>query len=183
MTVPGFNDKPEYGEPLIGEFWIDYWEQADDSIPASRMSEFFTWEQWSALVDDFPGIEWFDICESTRFGGSPRWTGNGPLSAPIAPFEFLLQLTTIHFEGSAPPADAVGCPIHTSATKDGRAYHHSNESPTESRRKPNSPWHLSRTLNHPGFFAEYTNFGSDGTAYVFIDRAKHPHDVQWYWNR
>jgi len=47
----------------------------------------------------------------------------------------------------------------------------------------NAPWIITheRSANH--HYAGFTNLGSDGTAYVFIDRTRQPHGVKWYWNR
>jgi hypothetical protein len=30
---------------------------------------------------------------------------------------------------------------------------------------------------------DFVNFGSDGTAFVFIDRLSNPPEVRWHWNR
>ena len=31
--------------------------------------------------------------------------------------------------------------------------------------------------------ADFANFGSDGVAYIFIDRTAAPPNILWFWNR
>jgi hypothetical protein len=83
--VKGYDHKSELGEPLIGEVFINGWEEADDNIPEKRLPEFFTWKSWSPLCDEYPDVEWFDGRESTKFGGTP----DGPETDP-GNWQFLL---------------------------------------------------------------------------------------------
>jgi hypothetical protein len=33
------------------------------------------------------------------------------------------------------------------------------------------------------YYFEFTNLGTDGVLYAFIDRTEQPHKVIWFWNR
>ena len=175
VTVPEYDKTPELGEPLIGEIFISGWNAVEDGIPESRLPDFFSEEYryWS-LQGDYPEIEWFD--HNSRFGGSPRWTGNGPQGPPTAPFEFLFQLSTLlYISGNPPRADQIGCSINT----EGSTFN----TQSQMRTKPNAPWSVFHSPKLDHHAVEFTNLGSDGTLYVFIDRTKSPPKAQWYWNR
>jgi len=47
----------------------------------------------------------------------------------------------------------------------------------------NAPWTIMYERSANYHYAEFTNLGSDGTAYVFIDRTQQPHGLKWLWNR
>ena len=184
VTIPGYDDKPDLGERLIGEVWIDGWEANDDGIPTERLNEFLTWETWSPLLKEFPDVRWFEGREATRFGGSPRWTGNGPGNFPPPPFEFLLQLDSgLYFKGDPPTPDEAGCPLNITEVVDGRGSHFSTTKPDVNKIRLNSPWHITQERFEDHYWVEYTNLGTDGVAYVFIDRTKTPNEVRWFWNR
>jgi len=109
-------DAPDYepalGNSLIGEFWIQSWEEADDGIPDSRLPEFFRAETLRALEDEFTDIDWYSNQGRTKFGGTPRWTGNGPMSFPEGAFEFAFQIdNNLWIAGEMPKADEVGCAV------------------------------------------------------------------------
>ena len=59
----------------------------------------------------------------------------------------------------------------------------SHGQPASERRLSNAPWKLFYERGSTFHDAEYTNFGSDGTAFVFIDRTQTPPVVRWLWNR
>jgi hypothetical protein len=183
VTISRFDHKSEVGERLIGEFWIDGWDERNDGIPPERLPEFFAWETWNPLTNKYPAIEWFDQRDATRFGGSPRWTGDGPSSPYDPAFEFLLQLNNdLYIDGQLPTPDQVGSPIFRFPGTDGDLTDQSEE-PLPNNVRINAPWLV---LHGPGkstYWANFTNLGSDGTAFVFINRRRSPHDVRWYWTR
>lgn len=179
VRVPDYDAECE-GQRLIGELWIAGWRDEEDGIPATRLPEFFDEGNLWALQDEFPNIDWYS--NMTKFGGSPRWTGNGPMNFPPPPFEFLLQLGNAdRIEGPPPEPDQVGCVVFEYSNEAGskNAY----KRPKTNNRPINGPWTVMHEYGAEHFRVEYTNLGSDGTAYVFIDRSQKPHQVKWFWNR
>ncbi len=183
VRVPGDDAELDMGGPLIGEFWLTGWQEEDDGIPPPRLPEFFDERAYWALQDEFPNVDWYDEQGRTRFGGGPRWTGNGPQLFPPSPYEFCCQLDNfLTLAGPAPAPDAVGCTVAEYDLASGKpAFSHLQ--PARERRRPNAPWRLVHERGGTRHRAEYTNFGSDGTAYVFIDRTQAPPVVRWLWNR
>jgi hypothetical protein len=182
--VPGYDTQPGLGKPLIGELWIDGWVETDDGIPAARLPEFYVEKDLWTLQDEFASIDWFGSRESTKFGGTPRWTGNGPMGFPPPPFEFLFQLDNyLTLEGPPPTASEAGCIVSENRVDAaGRsAWTHSRPEPGEL--PLNAPWEILYEPPANEFSVEFTNLGSDGKAYVFIDRTQRPHEVRWFWNR
>ena len=181
VRIPKYDHSPDLGARLIGEFWITGWKEEDDGIPTARFSEFFDERKLWKLQEEFPKIEWFDCRMNTKFGGSPRWTGNGPMGFPPSPFEYLFQLDNyLYLEGPPPSPNDAGCGVTTFGDK-GRVL--DTSSPDSDRRRINAPWLIMHDQSADCHYAEYTNLGSDGTAYVFVDRNRLPHEVQWFWNR
>ncbi|MGN6371182.1 MAG: hypothetical protein ACTHN5_23250 [Phycisphaerae bacterium] len=179
-TIDGCDHKPEDYTPLTGEAWITGWIEHDDGIPASRLSEFFDEKKLWELHREFPQIQWFDSAEETKFGGTPRWTGNGPMSFPPSPFEFLLQLGSYLFvDGPPPDPNNVGCQveIYSSGPSDERI----NTQPH--KELPNAPWYILHERGTSRHYFAYTNFAFDGTAFVFIDRTHSPPIARWFYNR
>jgi hypothetical protein len=184
VTVPDYDAPSEYGERLIGELWIDGFEGRDDGVPPSRLADFYQWETWSPLTDEFPTMNWFNSKEATRFGAPPMWTGYGPLEIPPPPFEFLLQLNeSIHFQGPLPSPDDVGCFVHLFECKPGHVTECTTTRPSAGKERLNAPWDLSGNAHDSEYWASYTNLGTDGIVFVYIDRTRIPHKVRWYWNR
>jgi hypothetical protein len=181
-TVDDYDHEPADYAPLTGEAWITGWTEHDDGIPASRLPEFYDEKKLWSLQDEFPQIPWFQSEEDTKFGGSPRWTGNGPMDFPPPPFQFLLQLGSyLSVEGPPPAARDVGCFVETYAPTDRGDTHTDSPDPTDNRL--NVPWYIlyERGASHHCF--AYTNFASDGTAFVFIDRTQSPPIPRWFYNR
>jgi hypothetical protein len=174
----------DLGDGLIGEAWIDGWDEEDDGIPESRLGEFFSEKSVWAIQDEFPDVDWFDGRRMTRFGGTPRWTGNGPMSFPPPPFEFLLQLNNgLYMPGTPPSPDVVGCDVYTYTYSDERVTDTELVKPQPSEKRPNAPWLVAHERSSSHYEFEFTNLGTDGTLFVFIDRARKPHVVRWFWNR
>ncbi len=179
VDVSGY--QPALGYPLIGELWIDGWTDADDGIPDSRLGDFFRHESMWSLQEEFSQIDWYDIRERTKFGGTPRWTGNGPMGFPEGAFEFAFQIgNAVCLLGQVPNADDVGCYV-SELNSSGSDWN--TTLPTAEAKRPNAPWALFHEPPNSFFTAEYTNLGYGGTIYVFIDRSKTPHQVQWFWNQ
>lgn len=178
VQTPGYDDQLD--QKLIGEFRISGWKEGDDGIPASRFPEFFNERKLWALQEEFQNIDWFDFQERTRFGGTPRWTGNGPGVFPEPPFEFLFQLDNYLFlQGPPPKPDEAGCTV-LELNKENKW---NTANPIPSMRRMNAPWTIMHEPPKDYHAAEYTNLGSDGTAYVFVDRSRKPYTYKWYWNR
>jgi hypothetical protein len=181
--VEGCDEATEYGNGLVGEARIKGWKEFDDGIPVSRLRELLgDFRTCSKLQDEFPQIEWFDGREATRFGGTPRWTGNGPMGIPDGPFEFLFQLDNhLYMPLPLPDPDDVGCTIYTFPCETSESREGISVQPSYS--KPNAPWFIMHEPGAPDYRFEFTNLGSDGTLFVFIDRTKTPHEFRWFWNR
>jgi len=182
--IEGYDYKPALGEALIGEAFITGWDESDDGIPEQRLPEFFNEKSLWALQDVFSEIDWFKGRQRTKFGGSPRWTGNGPLDFPRRPFEFLFQIDCfLHVDGPPPTPDEVGCPVGKFTDVNAPQVDRIPAMPRPGMERINAPWSLSYDRANNEFIFEITNFGSDGTAFVFINRTRRPHQVKWYWNR
>jgi len=180
-TIDESGYEPTLDNPLIGELWIDGWTAADDGIPCSRLTEFFRHEAMWTLQKEFTQIDWYGYRERTKFGGTPRWTGNGPMGFPTGAFEFAFQIDNdVCLIGKMPKADEVGCYV-SELNSSGSDW--ITTLPTDKAKRPNAPWGLFHEPPNSFFMAEFTNLGSDGTIYVFIDRSKSPHEVLWFWNR
>src|SRR5437660_1691905 len=96
------------------------------------------------------------------------------------PFQLNHRLT---LEGPPPAASAAGCTVlilHVDAAG-GSAWQ--TNKPDAGDLAMNAPWTILYEPSADHHYAEFTNLGSDGIAYVFIDRSKHPHEVKWFWNR
>jgi len=186
--IKDWDHKPEYGGELIGEFWLDRYTEEDDGIPRKRLADFFDYEKLQKLEEDFSDTisknDWFDGRRMTRFGGTPRWTGNGPMGFPDPPFEFLFQIHTgLHFDGKMPSADRVGCYVEKYSLASGKSHRVLRAEPRKVKKRLNAPWGIGQTVGWPYFIAEFTNLASDGTLYVFINRKRKPHKVAWFYNR
>ena len=183
VAITGHDSEPELGNCQIGEFWIDGWEAADDGIPDARLPEFFDEKSVWKLQDEFPQVDWFDGKDQTRFGGSPRWTGNGPDYEP-PPFEFLFQLNhRLYLDGVPPHPNQVGCGVIMFGLPENGRCEQSGSHPDAGCERPNAPWWILHEQGNDYHFAKFTNLGSDGVAYVFIDRTQQPHAVKWLWRR
>jgi hypothetical protein len=178
VTVPDYDAACDLGGPLIGEAFIIGWTEKDDRIPQARLPEFFDERQLWSLHEEFKSINWFDPREMSRFGGSPRWTGNGPQGFPRPPFEFLFQLDNLLFvQGKCPSADDVGCGV----TRRTDSKDHTTQ-PHPGNVRPNAPWGIQSDSSNEYCF-EFTNLGTDGTLYAFVNRNRAPYAIEWFWNR
>ena len=184
VMIDGCDLPGDLGNGLIGEAWIDAWDEQDDGIPESRREDFYSERSVWAIQDEYADIDWFDSRQMTRFGGTPRWTGNGPMGFPPIPFEFLLQLNNgLCVSGPPPVPDVVGCDVVTYTYADGGVTDSKVVKPRLGIRRPNAPWIIAHEFSSDHYEFEFTNLGTDGTLFVFINRNCRPHVVHWFWNR
>jgi hypothetical protein len=173
VTTPDYDHDGGLGGRLNGELWVTGWTPFDDGIDASRLPEFYDEPKLWKLQEEFDYIDWFDGPHMTRAGGAPRWTGNGPQSVPPKPYEFLMQIDSGLYPRSELPADDVADRLARNV-----------DLPHGRAPKAVPPWSLDEAEDRPGYLcAEHANLGSDGTAYVFVDRTRTPHRFTWFWNR
>jgi hypothetical protein len=98
------------------------------------------------------------------------------------PFDYLMQIDTyLIIQGRLPDPSAIGCDVYV---------HGANSQILETRRVPggarreNAPWSAMQDLDEADeYYVEFANFGTDGTAYVFIDRETTPPGAVFFWNR
>lgn len=106
------------------------------------------------------------------------------MAFPPPPFEFLFQLHhRLVLEGLPPPPSEAGCVVSKHQVDAAGATVWTNARPEPGELPPNAPWTILYEPPADHFWVEFTNLGSDGTAYVFIDRTQRPHEVRWIWNR
>jgi hypothetical protein len=88
--------------------------------------------------------------------------------------------TFLSIQGPLPDRSAIGCDVCV----------HRADGEIETRPAPrgaeraNAPWRAIQGRDQADeYHVEIANFGSDGTAYVFIDREATPPRVILFWNR
>ncbi len=150
--------------PLNGEFWITGWDEFEDGIEPSQSALYYDEVSFEDASDEerepyrkLASTEESAFRFRTKTGGFPYWGWHGA-QPPQGNFEFLLQLDTfISIDGPLPePKDL---------------------------EKPNAPWEMQQNKERNGFTATFANFGTDGAAYIFIDRTAMPPNVIWAWSR
>jgi hypothetical protein len=174
----GLTDPPEPLDKLVGELWINGWTEQDDGFDPALAKIIFDQKKWMQLPNSIVHSMFERHRWPTKMGGLPYWTGNGPLQKPRRGYEFLFQLDCIEFEGTPPTPDEVGGMVIITNPKGDQD--HREPGPEKTRR--NAPWYL-HAFEKGRFFASITNLGTDGTAYVFINRRSNPPKVYWFWNR
>jgi hypothetical protein len=144
------------------------------AIPPHLSPAYFDPDTFRALQAEFQFPHDFDRLR-TKAGGVPYWTANGPAGLPgipQRPFDYLLQIDTfLSIEGRLPDPSAIGCAVDV----------HQANGQMETRPVPgaakreNAPWRAMQEVDRDDEYdVEFANFGSDGTAYVFIDRQTTP---------
>lgn len=173
----------EGGHSMNGELWITAWDRHEDAVTSEQAPSFYDDRSHLNLPDEIAQPFGFDERWNTKAGGVPYWTGGGGVTLdrahiPCPPFEFLLQIhSRIYVDGAPPAADLLDCLVSIHEEVGGET-------------KWNHTWPAGR---HAGFSliyekgadsygVDFVNFGSDGTAFVFIDR-RCPPEVRWHWNR
>jgi len=169
--------------PMHGELWITGWQEHEDAIPHDMRPAYFDVDAFSALPHILQFPHDFGCRLLTKTGGVPYWTRRaGPSGFPPAPFDYLMQIDTlIPIPGRLPDPSALGCDVYE---------HGANGQQMEARPVPsvakreNAAWGAMQERERDDeYHVEFANFGSDGTAYVFIDRQTTPPRVMLFWNR
>ena len=167
---------------MHGELWLTGWQEHDDAVPQHLGPAYFHVDTFYALPEELQFPDDYNYQLRTKSGGVPYWTAAaGPTEVPH-PFEYLLQIdTAIPIQGRLPDPSEVGCDVYV---------HHASGETEEIRRVPsaakreNAPWSVHQLRDEVGDYqVEFANFGSDGTAYVFIDRETTPPRAIFFWNR
>jgi hypothetical protein len=169
---------------MHGELWITGWKEHEDTIPPHMTPAYFDPQTFGALPQEFQFPYDFDYRLRTKAGGVPYWTANGPGGVPeipSQPFDYLMQIDTfLSISGRLPDPSAIGCDVYLQQAN----------SQMETRPVPgaakqeNAPWSAMWKADRDGeYYVEFANFGSDGTAYVFIDRQTSPPRTVFFWNR
>jgi hypothetical protein len=176
--------------PMNGEFWITGWTELEDGIRPDQKTIYYDGSKFNDASDEErePYRKFFQPDEyatkfRTKVGGFPYWGARHGVSLPQGCFEFLFQIDTfLCVAGSLPKPEDVGCDVfmETGASGYDAATH---VRVSEEKKRPNAPWSVSQTRTDDEFTAEFANFGTDGAAYVFIDRQKSPPDIIWAWSR
>jgi hypothetical protein len=165
---------------MHGELWLTGWQEHEDAIPQHMRPAYFDPRTFGALPEELQFPHDFGYRLRTKTGGVPYWTANGPAKVP-RPFDFLMQIDTfVSIQGCLPDPSAIGCDVYA---------HQPNGQmetlpvPSVAKRE-NAPWSAMQELDRDHeYYVEFANFGSDGTAYVFIDRETTPPRAIFFWNR
>jgi len=194
-------DRTPIQDPSMhGEVWITGWREHEDVVSPHESAAYIDPTEFYALPQELQFPHHFDCRLATKAGGVPYWTANGPCalpSIPQPPYRYLLQIdSALVLCGPRPSPSTVGCDVQLVHWNPQRNTVDKTEilrTPEASRRE-NAPWNISQVIL-PGniisqengsegeYSAAFANFGSDGTAYVFIDREKSPPDLLLFWNR
>lgn len=170
---------------MVGELWIDGWSEMDDGLGESLADDMF---------DPDNRLDWpdsmFDIIYTgawrTKFGGLVYPTANGPQERPWPGYKFLFQLDEwVEFQGTPPTPDEIGSMVcHTAINEQGNIGNQECVRPHVDKKRLNAPMMVDVNVMKPNEFnVNISNFGTDGTAFVFINRESKPASVYWYWTR
>lgn len=167
IRISAATNPPETAE-LLPELWIESWLPSEDQIPVSQTSKFYDHREYFALPEEQQRPWGFFEQYATKFGGVPYWTNCGHAGFPPPPFEYLGQVnerlcfpTLSEDDVTEARRSLLAAPVEDAAEL------------------------LSRmeTLQTGSDFVNLANFGSDGVAYIFLDRTSNPPRAVWYWNR
>lgn len=169
---------------MHGELWITGWHKYEDTIPEHMSSAYCDLSAFYELPEKLQVPHDFDYRLRTKAGGVPYWTANGPGGFPELPrihFEYLLQIDTFLFlQGQLPDPTLIGCDVqlcYPTSQIETRCV-------PKAAKRENAPWSVRQDAGRDdGYVVEFANFGSDGTAYVFIDHQASPPKVLLYCNR
>lgn len=176
--------RPPRRSPMHGEVLITGWDAQEDGVPAHLRPAFFDHDAFHALPEELRARE-TERRRLTKAGSVPYWTVTGPSALPAlppAPFEYLLQIDTfLHIAGPLPTAAAIGCDID----RERGVRHLETLKVPDGKRAENAPWEVHQDLDdgNDAYYVTFANFGSDGTAYVFIDRQAVSPRALLFWNR
>ena len=166
---------------MHGELWITGWQEHEDAIPQHMRPAYFDPHAFEALPQEIQFPHDFDSRLRTKAGGVPYWTANGPDQVPPRPFDYLMQIDTfLSMQGRLPDPMAIGCDVYV---RQANGLMERRTVPSIAKRE-NAPWSAMQELDRDDEYdVEFANFGSDGTAYVFIDRDTTPPRAILFWNR
>jgi hypothetical protein len=166
---------------MHGELWITGWQEHEDAIPQHMSPAYFDPHTFAALPDEFQFPHDFDCRLRTKAGGVPYWTANGPAEVRPGPFDYLMRIDMfLPIQGRLPDPSAIGCDV---ALRRANGQMERRPVPRVAKRE-NAPWRAVQELDRDDeYYVEFANFGSDGTAYVFIDRETTPPRAIFFWNR
>jgi hypothetical protein len=166
---------------MHGELWITGWRAHEDTIPQHMSAAYFDPHTFRALPEEFQFPHEFDYRLRTKAGGVPYWTANGPTKVPPRPFDYLMQIDTLlSIQGRLPDPVAIGCDVYV---RRANGQMETRRVPSMAKRE-NAPWSAMQELDGDvEYCVEFANFGSDGTAYVFVDRETTPPRAIFFWNR
>ncbi len=165
--------------PLNGEVWITGWHEHDDGIPETMREAFYKAEQFDALPENIRDLA-YKTGWRTKIGSVPLWPAYGVAEHPPTPFEYLMQIdTSLIVGGQMPDAEAMGCDTRINDAGGGG----SHVPVSENAKRANAPWFAQRDEGADEFYIQFANFGSDGTAFVFINRTTSPPEIIWSWSR
>jgi hypothetical protein len=171
------------GHSMHGELWITGWNEHEDAIPQDMSPAYFDPVAFDALPEKFQFPHGFDHRLSTKTGGVPYWTANGPgglPDIPPSPFDYLMQIDThVFIQGRLQDPPTIGCDVYLREAN-GRM---ERRPVGDAARRENAPWEAYESDRDGEYVVEYANFGTDGTAYVFIDRQTSPPRALLFWNR
>lgn len=145
------------GQKLIGEVYIDRWETFDDNAPDSWLPMFFERDSYSKLLDRETGKIRFGGGLGTKFGGPPCWQGTNAIENSPQRSDFIFQTDAYIPIAGQPPSDDV-------------VKKHNLEGIFPCR-------------NGDGYIYVITDFASDGSAFVFLDKSQTPPLPIWTWSR
>lgn len=165
--ISAATNPPETAE-LLPELWIESWLPSEDQIPVSQTSKFYDHREYFALPEEQQRPWGFFEQYATKFGGVPYWTNCGPAGFPPPPFEYLGQVNQYQFIPGLTEDDV------TNERRSQLAAPTENEAELLARIEAIQP---------EAAMVDLANFGSDGVAYIFLDRTSNPPRAAWYWNR
>ena len=142
---------------LIGEVFIDGWEELEDNTPAEWLPEFFDESSYSDLQEREVGDIQFGCGLGTKFGGPPNWQGTNAIRNAPKNFDFLFQTDAyIPIQGKPPSKEII---------------------------KQHNLTGIMPTKDPDNFIFVITDFACDGSAFLFMDKSQDPPIPHWNWSR
>lgn len=143
------------GQPLIGEVYIQGWEEVEDNAPDDWYPLFF--DDYSELLDRETGDINFGGGLTTKFGGPPCWQGTNAIENAPKESAFVFQTDAyIPIAGPMPSKEFIE--------------QHALSGIMPSRKGDS-------------YIYVITDFASDGSAFVFLDKNQEPPLPLWTWSR
>ncbi len=145
------------GQKLIGEVYVESWEEFDDNAPQEWLPMFYDPKSYSNLLERETGAIHFGGGLGTKFGGPPCWRGTNAIYDSPKHCDFIFQTDAyIRIPGQAPSDDIV---------------------------KQHKLEGIIPAPNGDGYIYVITDFACDGSAFVFLDKSQSPPLPLWSWSR